>query len=343
MAKPGTISNIKFRKLVTRLAMPAPHVLGHLEFIWDYGNDMKSDLLGSKEDVELIAEWTGEKGKLFKALKTFHWIDQDSDGNWRIHDFTDHCNYYTKKVIEGGKENGLDNKGVTSRNFGKVIKSSKKVENISSNLAPSSLLSPSPLPLPNSNPPPSPQKTSEEDDRCAWELLRSEKEKWSDEEIALSMVTMETRERTKAETVRIAISNANHKQPGNRKAYIRKQLEKGVELRRGATLIHDPAAARARQANVEQKERDEQSRIAEYQRVARDSVAALGEAEFERLKQVVIDQSPEWLTKKLTNGEQRQNERLIYLIYDELVRLKRAPNAPTEAQNASEEPVEVAK
>lgn len=99
MARPGLTKNIKFKLLVARLGLPRAHVLGHLEFLWEWAHESGSAHLGAPDAVECAAEWQGERGALFTALRDGKWIDpaHDSDDEWIIHDYYHHAPRYVKE------------------------------------------------------------------------------------------------------------------------------------------------------------------------------------------------------------------------------------------------------
>jgi hypothetical protein len=79
MARPGLKNHPKFRRLVFVLKEPIPHVLGYLECLWMVAYECGDPLIGDQTDVELAAEWPGERGKLCKALSECRFLDE-SDG-----------------------------------------------------------------------------------------------------------------------------------------------------------------------------------------------------------------------------------------------------------------------
>ncbi len=117
MAKPGFTKHRKFLRLVHMLKMPPPHVLGHVQFMWDAGAAMQSALLGDSVEVELAAGWVGVEGEFCKAVLAVGLIDLLDDevthgnagngavthGNgavterFVIHDFEDHAPAYVLK------------------------------------------------------------------------------------------------------------------------------------------------------------------------------------------------------------------------------------------------------
>lgn len=99
MARPGLTKNIKFKLLVARLGLPRAHVLGHLEFLWEWAHESGSAHLGAPDAVECAAEWQGERGALFTALRDGKWIDpaHDCDDEWIIHDYYHHAPRYVKE------------------------------------------------------------------------------------------------------------------------------------------------------------------------------------------------------------------------------------------------------
>jgi hypothetical protein len=58
----------KFVRLVAVLGLPPAHVRGLLECLWDVAYQCGQEYLGDALDVELAAGWTGETGKLCRAL-----------------------------------------------------------------------------------------------------------------------------------------------------------------------------------------------------------------------------------------------------------------------------------
>jgi hypothetical protein len=80
------------------LGLPRPHVLGHLELMWAVGYASGEPVLGDELDVELAAEWTGERGDLVRALSdpAVRLLDRCDDGRYAIHDLHDHAPRYVK-------------------------------------------------------------------------------------------------------------------------------------------------------------------------------------------------------------------------------------------------------
>jgi hypothetical protein len=76
--------------------MPKPHVLGHLEYLWQSGYQAACSIVGDEVDVELVSEWNGEQGILAKALIEPGFIDQTELG-LEIHDFWTHAPKYVIK------------------------------------------------------------------------------------------------------------------------------------------------------------------------------------------------------------------------------------------------------
>jgi hypothetical protein len=100
MAKPGFISHPKFRRLVYILNVPVPHALGYVECMWGVCYDRGDPLLGDTIDVELAAQWPGEKGELFKALLECRFIDQIDHDRYQVHDLLQNCPDYVRKRME---------------------------------------------------------------------------------------------------------------------------------------------------------------------------------------------------------------------------------------------------
>ncbi len=112
MARPGITSNPKFLRLCHLLQMPRPHVLGHLEFLWRGPYESGNPMIGDAVDVELAAEWSGERGILFRALMSAGGQDRAGfiepvDGKtdcYQIHDLWDHAPDYVRKRRERERE-----------------------------------------------------------------------------------------------------------------------------------------------------------------------------------------------------------------------------------------------
>jgi replicative DNA helicase len=100
MARPTLDKSPKFKALVRRLGLPRPYVRGLLEVMWDVCHEVGNPRLGSPEEVEAAAEWPGEPGVFFAALRDGRWIDELPDGAWEVHDYYDHAPEY---VIRRGQ------------------------------------------------------------------------------------------------------------------------------------------------------------------------------------------------------------------------------------------------
>lgn len=104
MARPGIIRNRKFVRLTRALGNQAL-ALGSLELLWSAAYESGEDAIGTPEDVETLAAWQGEPGKLFEALRDagrpdrFGFIEEieNRPGVWRIHDLWDHAPDYVRK------------------------------------------------------------------------------------------------------------------------------------------------------------------------------------------------------------------------------------------------------
>jgi hypothetical protein len=100
MARPGLQKHPKFRRLVATLAVPVPHVVGYLECLWEVTYECGNPILGDVLDVELAAQWPGERGRLCEALMAcggegrIGFIEQIDDGRYQVHDLFDHAPDY---------------------------------------------------------------------------------------------------------------------------------------------------------------------------------------------------------------------------------------------------------
>ena len=102
MARPSLSKHRKFLRLVAMLKAPRSHARGYLELIWESAYERGEPHLGDAIDVELAADWPGEKGELARAL-----VDcggdglpgflVEEDGAFRVHDLFDHAPDYVRK------------------------------------------------------------------------------------------------------------------------------------------------------------------------------------------------------------------------------------------------------
>lgn len=110
--RPVLLHNRKFVRLV-RLLDPhtggfGQHVaIGVLEMLWACAYECGDDELGTPQNVEELAGWTGAPGVLFAALRDaglphVGFIEPSPDGSecWRIHDLYDHAPRYVKERME---------------------------------------------------------------------------------------------------------------------------------------------------------------------------------------------------------------------------------------------------
>jgi hypothetical protein len=105
MALNSLFTNKKFNKLSRLLKMPKPHVLGHLEYLWHSTHSNCDPNVGSMLDIEGLAEWVGEDGVFFEALKEAEFIDEIGDsGEYEIHDWEDHVPPYVRKKLARRKQ-----------------------------------------------------------------------------------------------------------------------------------------------------------------------------------------------------------------------------------------------
>lgn len=94
MAKTSLIMSGKFKRLVAGLGIPAPYVRGLLDTIWDSAHVKGSPVLGCAEDIEAVAEWPGEPGKLVSEMVGVGFLDRVAGGVHVIHDYWDHATEY---------------------------------------------------------------------------------------------------------------------------------------------------------------------------------------------------------------------------------------------------------
>jgi len=104
MARPGLMGNVKFKLLCRALGLPRPYVRGLLEVLWDVAHESGNPVLGNEGAVEAAAEWPGEPGAFFAALRDCRLIDQRQDGAWEIHDYWHHAPEYVKGRLRKEEE-----------------------------------------------------------------------------------------------------------------------------------------------------------------------------------------------------------------------------------------------
>ena len=78
----------KFKRLCKALSLPAPHALGHLCMLWDYSS-ASGEVAFPQDDIELIAEWDGEKGALLDVLIDQGWLYELADGAVEMAEYWD--------------------------------------------------------------------------------------------------------------------------------------------------------------------------------------------------------------------------------------------------------------
>ena len=84
-------ANPKFLVLVRKLKLPAPYVRGLLDTMWDTCHANSSEVIGTAEEVEAAAQWPGEEGVFFSAVKD-RWLDRvPGTDKWAAHNYWDHC------------------------------------------------------------------------------------------------------------------------------------------------------------------------------------------------------------------------------------------------------------
>jgi hypothetical protein len=77
--------------------------LGHLELIWHAANETGDPIIGDADDVEILAQWQGERGALVKALLECGsaggagFIDAVDGGRYAVHDYAHHAPDYVRK------------------------------------------------------------------------------------------------------------------------------------------------------------------------------------------------------------------------------------------------------
>jgi hypothetical protein len=131
MARPGLRNNLKFRRLCALLPSECePHVVGHLETLWEVAYETGNDCIGTQEDVELAAMWDGTPGEFFSALLNAGskgeagFIEEAGDGKFRIHDLLENAPAYVVNRIRQRNYRNRQRKQRVSKRSARVTDSS---------------------------------------------------------------------------------------------------------------------------------------------------------------------------------------------------------------------------
>lgn len=96
MARPGFMSHWKYKLLVRLLGVGRATARGLVELLWEMANESGNPVLESPSAIEAAAEWEGEPGKFFAAMRDCSLVDEREDGRWEIHDYWHHAPEYVK-------------------------------------------------------------------------------------------------------------------------------------------------------------------------------------------------------------------------------------------------------
>ena len=78
------------------LGLPSTaYTAGHLELIWCHAHTTQPEM--KSVEVEFIADWYGDEGKLLDALIECGWLDIVDECTVQVHDYADHAPAYVKK------------------------------------------------------------------------------------------------------------------------------------------------------------------------------------------------------------------------------------------------------
>ena len=102
MAKRAVLTHSKFKKLCRKLGLPEYAVLGVLEAIWHMtAREAPCGDIGklSNEDIAATIGWDRDDDELIEALISCRWIDTHPTHRLIIHDWKDHADDATKKLI----------------------------------------------------------------------------------------------------------------------------------------------------------------------------------------------------------------------------------------------------
>ena len=116
MAKHSTTQTRKFKVAQHRLGIPGPHLLGHLEYLWQSAHVDGDPVFANADEVEIAAEWTGDAGALCAVLVDTGWLDLHDDGTLEVHDYWEHApKYVVERKRLRDKRNSLNSVGKSSQ------------------------------------------------------------------------------------------------------------------------------------------------------------------------------------------------------------------------------------
>ncbi len=126
MARADLASNRKFMRLaaaLNHLACGMGDLLarGALETMWSRGYERADDFLGDEQDVEVAANWRGEQGFLFRALRDAGkpgagFVEHDQErGGFVIYAFWEHSPPWVKRKFSGRIAREAEGKTISDR------------------------------------------------------------------------------------------------------------------------------------------------------------------------------------------------------------------------------------
>jgi hypothetical protein len=168
------------------LGEPGPHVQGYLEYIWESAFESGDPTIGTADMVEAVAEYPGDRGKLFRALLEcggpgragFIEPVPGAEGIYQIHDLFDHAPNYVQRRqereaarkaagvtlselrAEAGRKGGLA-KAANAKAGNGLANGSNLPESYSNCLANVATPAPAPAPEEEKTPPPTEEVCSE--------------------------------------------------------------------------------------------------------------------------------------------------------------------------------------
>lgn len=110
MPRPTLFTHPKFRRLAHVLGISRPQTVGHLVYMWRVAWEDGDPELGDELDVELAAEWDGERGKWCSAAHEVGFLDRADNGHYGIHDFYDHAPPYVQQRAKRERERTVSKK-----------------------------------------------------------------------------------------------------------------------------------------------------------------------------------------------------------------------------------------
>ena len=121
MPRPGFLRHRKLLKAAKLCGVPKYAMLGLIQMIWEYAYDTGDPYIGQSDDLEVIAEWDGEEGRLTRALANCGTDSgpgliervEGKPEHWQVHDLYDHAPEYVRRRWSREQERRVKGKSVS--------------------------------------------------------------------------------------------------------------------------------------------------------------------------------------------------------------------------------------